>query len=114
MRKCYPENFEPLRYLVARLVRKCPHLTNIILHGLDMCTRAISHVCRSLPVTMKGVDMARNPKVTDDDVQQLMKQCPDLKFLDVSETGVTIQIITGLLEAWGHCLHSLSLPNTVA
>ncbi len=42
MRLCYPENAEPLRYVMARLLRKCPQLTYIVLHGLDMFHWAVT------------------------------------------------------------------------
>ena len=111
---CHPENAEPIKWTVARLVRKCPHLENIILHGLDMCYGALSYVCKHLPETMKGIDMARNPKVNDANVRELMTRCPNLRFLDLSETGVTVLILADLPAAWGHSMINLSLPNTVA
>ncbi len=63
---------------------------------------------------MKGIDVARNLRFGDDDVRQLMEKCPNLEFLDAPETGVTIEIIKELARKWGHYLHNLSLPNTVA
>ncbi len=47
-------------------------------------------------------------------MQQLITQCPNLEFLDVSETGVTILILDGLSAAWGHSMINLSLPNAIA
>ncbi len=57
MRMCYPESAEPLGYVIARLIRKCPKLAYIILHGLDMFNGNISHICKSLLGTMRGIDI---------------------------------------------------------
>ena len=43
-----------------------------------------------------------------------MTQCPNLTFLDMSETSVTLQIIGELARTWAHSLVSLALPNAAA
>ena len=43
-----------------------------------------------------------------------MTQCPDLAFLDASETSVTLQIVGGIARTWAHSLISLALPNAAA
>ena len=96
MKRCHPNNYEPARDVIERLIRKCPELKHFILHGLNLCKRAINHLNRHLPTNMKSIDIARNPKFTDEDALHLMTQCPHLTFLDMSETSVTLQIIGGL------------------
>ena len=43
-----------------------------------------------------------------------MTQCPDLAFLDASETSVTLQIVGEIARTWAHSLISLALPNAAA
>ena len=43
-----------------------------------------------------------------------MTRCPNLKFLDASETCVTHDILVDLAAKWGHSLENLSLPDTIA
>ena len=114
MMHCYPNDYEPIKNIIARLIRKSPQLRHFILHGLNLCTHAINHLHRHLPAEMKSIDIARNPKFTDDDARHLMTQCPDLAFLDMSETSVTLQIIGEIARTWEHSLISLALPNTAA
>ena len=63
---------------------------------------------------MKRLDIAQNYRFGDNDVCQLMVRCPNLQFLGALDTGVTMEIITELARKWGHCLHSLALPNVAA
>ena len=93
MRRYHNVNREPLRWTLSRLVGKCPHLQNIILHGLDIRYEDLEYILKHLPTTLKGIDLARNP-VNDDNMRQLMTRCPNLIFLDVSETKVTHLILT--------------------
>ena len=57
--------------------------------------------------------MARN-QINDANLHQLMARCPNLKFLDPSETYVTHNILIDLAAKWGHSLVNLSLPETIA
>jgi len=75
MMHCHPNDYEPEKDVLARLVRKCPEMRHFILHGLNLCTHAINHLHQHLPTEMKGIDIARNPKFTDDDVRHLMTRC---------------------------------------
>ena len=113
MRKYHHVNREPLRWTLARLIGKCPHLRNIIQHGLDIRYEDLHYILKHLPTTWEGIDLARNP-VNDNNMRQLMTRCPNLKFLDASETMVTHFILTEMPATWGQSLVHLSLPNTVA
>lgn len=112
MRLSCPDNSEPVEKTMARLIHKCPQLQHFVLHGLNLCSFHYLH--RHLPPKMKSIDIARNPKFTNDDIRHIMTQCPDLTFLDMSETSVTLQIIGELATAWAHSLISLALPNAAA
>ena len=85
------------------MITKFPKLQHFILHGLNLCFHTIYYLCRNLPATMKGIDMAPNYRFGDDDIRQLMERCPNLEFLDAWETGVTMEIILELARKWGHC-----------
>ena len=113
MQVYHHENTEPVRWTLARIIKKCPNLQNIILHGLEINSEDLNHIQKHLPATVEGIDLARNP-VRDADIKQLTTRCPNLTFLDVSETMVTYLILTDISTAWGHSLAHLSLPNTVA
>ena len=58
MTLCCPSITEPIRDVVERLVTKCPKLQHLILHGLNLCFHTIYYLCRNLPATMKGINIA--------------------------------------------------------
>ena len=44
MKLCCPDDYEPVKTVVARLIKKCPQLRHFILHGLNLCTHTINHL----------------------------------------------------------------------
>jgi hypothetical protein len=115
MRMCHQEHTTDLtpKWTLTRLIRKCPRLENIIMHGLDITHGDFSYILKHLPPTLEGIDVARN-QINDANLHQLMNRCPSLKFLDASETCVTYNILIDIAAKWGHSLRNLSLPDTVA
>ena len=114
MMHCHPNDYEPEKDIIARLLRKCPRMRHFIVHGLNLCMHSITHLCLHLPTKMKSIDIARNRKFADDDVRYLMTRCPDLTFLDASDTGVTLRVIGEIARTWSHSLVSLALPKEAA
>ena len=104
MMHCHPNDYEPEKDAIARLVRKCPKMRHFILHGLNLCMHSINHLYHHLPKEMRSIDIARNRKFTDDDVRHLMTRCPDLTFLDASDTSVTLRVIEEIARTWSHSL----------
>ena len=45
MKLCCPDNAEPITKVVGRLIRKCPKVRHLILHGLNLCTTTIEYIC---------------------------------------------------------------------
>ena len=113
MRMHHQEHIITLKWTLTRLIRKCPRLENIILHGLDLTHDDFNYVQKQLPPTLEGIDVARN-QINDINLLQLMSRCPSLKFLDSSETRVTHNILIDIAAKWGHSLINLALPDTVA
>jgi hypothetical protein len=114
MMHCHPNDYEPEKDIIARLLRKCPRMRHFIVHGLNLCMHSITHLCLHLPTKMKSIDIARNRKFADDDIRYLMTRCPDLTFLDASDTGVTLRVIGEIARTWSHSLVSLALPKEAA
>jgi hypothetical protein len=113
MQMCHRDTDPTLKWTLTRLIRKCPRLENIIMHGLDITNGDFSCILKHLPPTLEGIDVARN-QINDANLRQLMRTCPSLKFLDASETCVTYNILTDIADKWGHSLENLSLPDTIA
>ena len=114
MIRCHPNDYEPEKDIIARLVRKCPKIRHFILHGLNLCMHSIRHLLLHLPTKMESIDIARNRKFTDGDVRDLMTRCPDLAFLDASDTSVTLRVVGEIARTWSHSLVSLALPKEAA
>ena len=57
--------------------------------------------------------MARS-YVRDEDIPLLIKQCPNLHFLDISGTAISHKIIPYIINGWGHSMTNLALLQRVS
>ena len=76
-------------------------MAHYVLHGVDLCQGTVQYMCEDLPNTMVGLDLARN-NIIDEDVKLLIECCPNLQFLDLSETAVFLEIVPHIINGWGH------------
>ncbi len=79
-----------LHSTVLNILAKCPRITYLVLHGVDLNCETIYHIRNHLPSTLLSLDIAGN-YIHDEDIRQLVTECPNLQFLDTSSTLVSTE-----------------------
>ena len=102
-----------LRYeTIKRIIDKLRCLENFILAGTNLCRKSITYICTYLATTIKKVNLATE-RVRDSDVRALTFQCPNINFLNLTETLVTFDVFYELAATWNGSMRYLSLPKRV-
>ena len=86
---------------------------NIILAGTNLCRKSITYVCTYLTSTIERINLATE-RVRDSDIRALINQCPNITFLNVTETLVTLEVFHELAATWSESMRYLSLPKRIA
>jgi hypothetical protein len=103
-----------LRYsTIERIVDKLKSLKNIILAGTNLCRKSITYLCTYLSSTVEKINLATE-RVRDSDIRALTNTCPNISFLNISETLVTIDVFPELATTWNESMRYLSLPKRIA
>ena len=103
-----------LRYsTIERIVDKLKSLKNIILAGTSLCRKSITYLCTYLSSTVEKINLATE-RVRDSDIRALTNTCPNISFLNISETLVTIDVFPELATTWSESMRYLSLPKRIA
>ena len=84
---------------------------NIILAGTNLCRKSITYVCTYLTSTIERINLATE-RVRD--IRALINQCPNITFLNVTETLVTLEDFHELAATWSESMRYLSLPKRIA
>ena len=90
-----------------------PKLTHFVLHGADMTGETIHYMLENLPPSLVSLDIANN-YIHETDVQRLLQRCLNLRFLDISSTMVTNNVLPCVAGGWKHSLVNLALPREIA
>ena len=101
--------YETIKKIVDRLTR----LKNIILTGTNLCRKSIAYVCTYLAETTEKVTLATE-RVRDSDIRALTNRCPNITFLNVTETLVSLEVFHEIAATWRETIRYLSLPKRVA
>ena len=103
-----------LRYsTIEKIVDKLRFLKNIILAGTNLCRKSIAYICTYLTSTIEKINLGTE-RVRDSDVRALINHCPNITFLNLTETLVTLEVFHELATAWGESMRYLSLPKRIA
>ena len=103
-----------LRYeTIKKIIDKLKNLRNIILAGTNQCRKSIAYVCTYLTSTIERVNLATE-RVRNSDIRALINQCPNVTFLNVTETLVTLEVFHELAATWSESMRYLSLPKRIA
>ena len=103
-----------LRYeTIKKIIDKFKCLKNIILAGTNLCRKPITYICTYLATTIEKVNLATE-RVRDSDIRALTFQCPNITFLNLTETLVTFDVFYELAQTWNGSMRYLSLPKRVA
>ena len=71
---------------------------------------SIAYLCGHLTPTLLKLNVAKE-KITDENITTLTQQCPNLQYLNISETLVSYQAITEITTGWKYYMVNLSLPQ---
>ena len=103
-----------LRYTtIEKIVDKLRFLKNIILAGTNLCRKSIAYICTYLTSTIEKINLGTE-RVRDSDIRALINHCPNITFLNLTETLVTREVFHELATAWGESMRYLSLPKRIA
>ena len=103
-----------LRYsTIEKIVDKLRFLKNIILAGTNLCRKSIVYICTYLTSTIEKINLGTE-QVWDSDIRALINHCPNITFLNLTETLVTLEVFHELATAWGESMRYLSLPKRIA
>ena len=103
-----------LRYeTMKKIIDKFRCLKNIILAGTNLCRKSITYICTYLATTIEKVNLATE-RVRDSDVRALTTQCPNITFLNLTETLVTFEVFYKMAITWSDTMRYLSLSKRVA
>ena len=103
-----------LRYkTLKKIIDKFKCLKNIILAGTNLCRKSITYICTYLAPTIEKVNLA-SERVRDSDIRALMSQCPQITYLNLTETLVTFEVFYEMAITWNDTMRYLSLLKRVA
>ena len=103
-----------LRYsTIEKIVDKLRSLKNIILAGTNLCRKSITYLCTYLSNTVEKINLATE-RVRDSDIRALTNTCPNITFLNLTETLVTLDVFPELAATWNESMRYLSLPKRIA
>ena len=95
------------------LIDKLRYLEDIILVGTDLCRKSVTHICTYLTETIKRVNFATE-RVRDSDINALANQCPNITYLNISETLVSYYVFFKMVTTWKPSMVYLCLPHGIA
>ena len=103
-----------LRYeTIKKIIDRLKNLKNIILTGTNLCRKSIAYVCTYLADTAEKVTLATE-RVRDSDIRALTNQCPNITFLNITETLVSLEVFHEIAATWRETMRYLSLPKRIA
>ena len=103
-----------LRYkTLKKIIDKFKCLKNINLAGTNLCRKSITYICTYLATTIEKINLATE-RVRDSDVRALTSQCPNITFLNLTETLVSFDVFYELATTLNESMRYLSLPKRVA
>ena len=71
------------------------------------------NLCTYLTSTVEKINLATE-RVRDSDVRALTNTCPNITFLNLTETLVTLDVFPELATTWSKSMRYLSLPKRIA
>ena len=98
---------------IEKIIDKLKCLKNIILAGTNLCRKSITYVCTYLTSTIERINLTTE-RLRDSDIRALINQCPNITFLNVTETLVTLEDFHELAGTWSESMRYLSLPKRIA
>merc|ERR1712051_236044 len=69
--------------------------------------------CTYLTNTVEKINLATD-RVRDSDIRALINTCPNITFLNLRETLVTLDVFPELATTWSESIRYLSLPKRIA
>ena len=102
-----------LHPIIVNIIAKCPKLTHLVLHGVDLEEETIMHMGENLPTSLISLDISGN-YFFDQDIKRLVERCPNLEFLDTSSTLLSHRSLPYITEGWRHSMKNLALPRDIA
>ena len=97
---------------IKLVVDKCRNLTDLVLHDTHLSFQSIAYVCNNLTNKMLRLDFC-SERVMDDNVIALANQCKNLEYLNLSDTWVSLSVLSEIVQAWSGTLMDLSLPQEI-
>ena len=108
------EMYSPVRSnTIADLVTKCINLTDLVLCGSDLSQDSITQICHLVTPTLVAINLARE-HIKDEHVDALTLRCPNMKYINLSETKISYGIFPRMASRWRYSMRDLSLPEQLA
>ena len=108
------ERYSPVRAnIIADLTTKCIQLTDLVLMGTDLSQDSIVQICHLVTPTLVAINLAREC-IKDEHVDALTKRCPNMKYINLSETKISCRIFPKIATRWKYSMRDLSLPESFA
>ena len=108
------EMYSPVRSnTIADLVTKCIKLTDLVLCGADLSQDSITQICHLVTPTLTAINLARE-HVKNEHVDALTIRCPNIKYINLSETKISYEIFPRMVSRWRYSMRDLSLPEQIA
>ena len=108
------ERYSPVRAnIIADLTTKCIRLTDLVLMGTDLSQDSIIQICNLVTPTLVAINLAREC-IKDEHVDALTKRCPNMKYINLSETRVSCRVFPQIASRWKYSMRDLSLPEQFA
>ena len=98
---------------MKKIINKFKCLKNIILAGTNLCRKSITYIRTYQATTIEKINLATE-RVRDSHVRALTSQCPNITFLNLTETLVTFDVFYELATTLNESMRYLSLPKRVA
>ena len=106
--------YSPVRSnTIADLTTKCIRLTDLVLCGADLSQDSIIQICNLVTPTLVAINLARE-RVRDKHVDALTLRCPNMKYINLSETKISYRIFPRIASRWRYSMRDLSLPEQLA
>ena len=108
------ERYSPVRAnIIADLTTKCIRLTDLVLMGTDLSQDSIVQICHLVTPTLVAINLAREC-IKDEHVDALTKRCPNMRYINLSETRISYRIFPKIATRWKYSMRDLSLPESFA